>query len=109
MVCVGESETLPKACELFVTVRVVPPAAAVMVTEEAFVVCHDSVTLCPLLMEVLLAENVSVGEPDFWLPPSPPEPHPAIANRLIAVPMRRAKEEMPRPFILGSQPKFLLG
>lgn len=68
MVCVGESATLPAACELFVTVRVVPPAAAVIVTDEALVVCHDSVTLCPLLMLVLLAENVRLGEPDPGFP-----------------------------------------
>jgi hypothetical protein len=55
---------LPDACELVVTVRVEPPAAAVIVTDDAFVVCHDSVTLCPLLIEVLFEENVKVGEPD---------------------------------------------
>ncbi len=89
------------------TVRVVPPAAAVMVTDEAFVACHDSVTLCPLLIEVLLAEKVSVGEPEFWFP-IPCEPHPLIATRPIAVPMRRAKEQIPRGFILRVSTKSYL-
>jgi hypothetical protein len=53
----------------------VPPAAAVIVTDEAFVVCHVSVTLCPLAIEVLLAENVRVGEPDPGFPiPCDPQP-----------------------------------
>jgi len=72
---VGESEMLPDACELLVTVRDVPPAAAVIVTDEAFVVCHVSVTLCPLAIEVLLAENVRVGEPGPGFPiPCDPQP-----------------------------------
>jgi hypothetical protein len=72
---VGESEILPDACELLVTVRDAPPAAAVIVTDEAFVVCHVSVTLCPLAIEVLLAENVRVGEPDPGFPiPCDPQP-----------------------------------
>ena len=71
----GESEILPDACELLVTVRDAPPAAAVIVTDEAFVVCHVSVTLCPLAIEVLLAENVRVGEPDPGFPiPCDPQP-----------------------------------
>ena len=75
MVCVGESEMLPDACELLVTVRDAPPAAAVIVTDEAFVVCHVSVTLCPLAIEVLLAENVRVGEPGPGFPiPCDPQP-----------------------------------
>jgi hypothetical protein len=75
VVCVGESATLPDACELFVTVRDAPPAAAVIMTDDAFVVCHESVTLCPLLIELLLAENVSVGEPAPGFPiPCDPQP-----------------------------------
>lgn len=64
MVCVGESVALPDAWELFTTVRDAPPATAVITTDDALVLCHVSVTLCPLLIEVLLVENVSVGEPD---------------------------------------------
>jgi len=56
-------------------VRDAPPAAAVIVTDEAFVVCHVSVTLCPLAIEVLLAENVRVGEPGPGFPiPCDPQP-----------------------------------
>ena len=55
--------------------RNAPPAAAVIVTDEAFVLCHVSVTLCPLAIEVLLAENVRVGEPDPGFPiPCDPQP-----------------------------------
>ncbi|HKV91569.1 MAG TPA: hypothetical protein VJW20_03360 [Candidatus Angelobacter sp.] len=76
VVCVGESATLPDACELLVTVRDAPPAAAVIMTDDAFVVCHDSVTLCPLLIELLLAENVRLGEPDPGFPIAcDPQPH----------------------------------
>ena len=54
---------LPDAWELLARVRDELPAVAVIVTEDALVVCQVSVTLCPLLIEVLFAENVSVGEP----------------------------------------------
>jgi len=45
VVAVGESLMLPAACELVVTVRVVLPAVAVIVTELAFDDCQFSVTL----------------------------------------------------------------
>ena len=55
--------------------RDAPPAAAVIVTDEAFVLCHVSVTVCPLAIEVLLAENVRVGEPGPGFPiPCDPQP-----------------------------------
>jgi hypothetical protein len=77
---------LPDACELLVTVRDAPPTAAVIVTDEAFVVCHVSVTLCPLAIEVLLAENVSVGEPDPGFPiPCDPQPVSVIKRITAAI------------------------
>jgi hypothetical protein len=64
----------------------VPPAAAVIVTDEAFVVCHVSVTLCPLAIEVLLAENVRVGEPDPGFPiPCDPQPVNVIRRITAAI------------------------
>lgn len=98
MVCVGESATLPDACELLVTVRVVPPAVAVIVTDEALVVCHDSVTLCPLLMLVLLAENVRLGEPDPWFP-IPCDPQPMKVVRAKSAVITKQKKRMQRDFI----------
>ena len=41
--------------------RVDAPAAAVMVTDVAFVVCQFNVTLCPELIELELAEKVRAG------------------------------------------------
>jgi len=77
---------LPDACELLVTVRDAPPAAAVIVTDEAFVVCHVSVTLCPLAIEVLLAENVRVGEPGPGFPiPCDPQPVNVIRRMTAAI------------------------
>lgn len=61
MVCVGESLTLPEACELVDTVRTLEPAVAVMVTEVAFDDCQLSVTLCPLVIVLALAVKVTVG------------------------------------------------
>jgi hypothetical protein len=50
-------------------VRLEEPADAVMVTDVALVACQLSVTLCPLLMEFVLAEKVTVGAAsDFELP-----------------------------------------
>jgi len=95
---VGESATLPDACELFVTVRDAPPAAAVIMTDDAFVVCHESVTLCPLLIELLLAENVSVGEPDPGFPiacdPQPVNVIKAIIAETARVSRRTARDIM---------------
>lgn len=78
--------------------RVVPPALAVIVTDEAFVVCHVSVTLCPLLMAVLLAENVRVGEPDPGLP-TPCDPQPMNVVRAISAAVTKQKGRMQRDFI----------
>jgi hypothetical protein len=75
VVCVGESVALPEAWELFTTVRDAPPAAAVITTDDALVLCQLSVTLCPLAIEVLLAENVRVGDPGPGFPiPCDPQP-----------------------------------
>ena len=57
MVWVGESVTVPDACELDVTVRVVLPAVAVIVTVVAFVACQLRVMLCPEVIDVGLAVN----------------------------------------------------
>jgi len=60
---------------LFTTVWDAPPAVAVITTDDALVLCHVSVTLCPLLIEVLFVENVSVGEPGPGFPiPCDPQP-----------------------------------
>jgi hypothetical protein len=61
VVSVGESVMLPDACELVVTVRVLPPAVAVMFTELAFDDCQVSVTFWPDVMELELAERDTVG------------------------------------------------
>jgi hypothetical protein len=45
VVWVGESVTLPEACELVVNVRVDEPAVAVIVTEVASADCQFSVTV----------------------------------------------------------------
>jgi hypothetical protein len=58
---VGASVTLKLACELVITVRVVLPAVAVIVTEVAFVDCHVNVTLCPEVIVTVFAENTIVG------------------------------------------------
>jgi hypothetical protein len=42
-------------------VRVDEPTVAVMVTEVAFVLCHDNVTLCPVSTELVFAEKTRVG------------------------------------------------
>ncbi len=98
MVCVGESVTLPDACELLVTVRDALPAVAVIVTDVALVDCHVRVTLCPLPIEVLLAENVSVGEPDpvfeiAW------DPHPDNAVRRRTTEAKELIKQIARDFI----------
>lgn len=78
--------------------RVVPPAAAVIVTDEALVVCHDSVTVCPLLMAVLFAENVRVGEPGPGFP-IPCDPQPMNVVRAITTVIMKQKRRMQRDFI----------
>lgn len=59
----GESLTLPEVCAPFTTVRDAPPALAVIATAVAFADCQLSVTLCPLLIELLLAEKVRLTGP----------------------------------------------
>jgi len=65
------------ACELVVNVRVADPTVAVIVTEVALAECQFRVTLCPALMEFVVAEKTRVGGgfepllvpvPVFWLP-----------------------------------------
>jgi hypothetical protein len=58
---VGETFTLPESCEPLTTLLVEDPAAAVMVTDEAFDACQVSVTLWPLLIDLALAERVMAG------------------------------------------------
>ncbi|HVG91499.1 MAG TPA: hypothetical protein VNB54_08405 [Alphaproteobacteria bacterium] len=102
----GESEMLPDACELLVTVRDAPPAAAVIVTDEAFVVCHVSVTLCPLAIEVLLAEKVRVGEPDPGFPIAC-DPHPVNVVRKITATIAKLQKRMAHDFMwIGPRPKY---
>lgn len=61
VVCVGESVTVPDAWALVVTVRVEDPAAAVIVTDVAFVLCQLSVTLCPVSIDAGLTTRLMVG------------------------------------------------
>jgi hypothetical protein len=61
VVCVGESLTLPDAWDVEVSVRVELPAVAVIVSAVAFIICQLSVTLCPALIELTLAEKIRVG------------------------------------------------
>lgn len=78
--------------------RVVPPAFAVIVIDVALVVCHESVTLCPLLMALLLAENVRVGEPDPGFP-TPCDPQPTNVVRVINAAITKQERRMQRDFI----------
>jgi hypothetical protein len=91
--------TLPEACVLVVTVCEAPPALAVIVTDAALVVCQLSVTLCPLLIEVLFAEKVSVGEPGppgFVIAPDP-QPVKMVKTKIAA--NRKLKRRMVHEFI----------
>jgi hypothetical protein len=56
-------------------VRLEEPAAALMVTDVALVVCQLSVTLCPLLMEFVLAEKITVGATAAFVLPHDAEPY----------------------------------
>jgi hypothetical protein len=58
VVAVGESFTLPEACELVVTVR---PSDVVILTEVEFEACQLKVTLWPDVIVPVLAEKVMVG------------------------------------------------
>jgi hypothetical protein len=86
VVSVGESDTLPLTEELVVTGRVVDPATAVMVTEDAFDVCQLNITLCPVVIVPTLAEKTRLGPP----PPPPGLPMPAHEQR-----PRRASNTIP--------------
>ena len=57
----GVSLTDPDAWELVVTVRVEEPEVAVTVTDVALVACQVSVTLCPLVIDAVLAASVTLG------------------------------------------------
>ena len=67
----GESVTLPVACELVVTVRVAEPAVAVIITDVALVDCQFSVTVYPALIAPELAENIRSGGPPLLSPLQP--------------------------------------
>ncbi len=84
-----------------------PPAVAVIVTDDALVVCHVSVTLCPLLMAVLLAENVSVGEPDPGFE-TVCDPQPMNVIRVITAVITKQKRRMQRDFISSEDPGQIL-
>jgi hypothetical protein len=64
VVCVGESFTVPAACELVVTFREVEPEPvdAVMVTEVELVACQLSVTLCPDVIVFVFGEKIKLGD-----------------------------------------------
>jgi hypothetical protein len=84
VVCVGESLTVPEACELVIRVRVDDPAVAVIVTELASTARHVKVTLCPGLTELLLAVKTMLGGL-FASPEQAESPHKAIGtiNQII--------------------------
>ena len=67
---------MPVAWELVVTLRVVEPAVAVIVTEVELVVCQLKVTLWPEPIDVGFAENVTVGTVEvFELVAQEEKPH----------------------------------
>jgi len=80
--------TDPDACELVVTVRVEAPAVAVIVTEVASVDCHDSVTLCPLVIDAELAASVTLGAEVAFEGPAQEE-NPQTANRRVPEDIQR--------------------
>jgi hypothetical protein len=84
VVAVGASVILPDACELVVTVRVVVPAVAVIVTESAFDDCQVSVTFWPDVMELELADRDTVGGVDcpFDVPEHEEKPQVAITTTM---------------------------
>lgn len=61
VVCVGESVMVPEAFELVVRVRIEPPAPPVIVTDVALDVCQFNVTLWPSVIDLALADSVTVG------------------------------------------------
>ena len=67
---------MPVAWELVVTLRVVEPAVAVIVTEVELVVCQLKATLWPEPIDVGFAENVTVGTVEvFELVAQEEKPH----------------------------------
>ena len=70
---------VPESGDPFTILRVEDPADAVMVTDIALDACQVSVTLWPVLIEVELAERVTVGA-TFGLE-LPHEIEPQTANR----------------------------
>lgn len=67
VVFVGVSCAVPDVCEPLTTLRLEEPSDAVIVTDVALNACQFSVTLCPLLIEPVLAEKVIVGAAFFAL------------------------------------------
>ena len=90
----GASFTDPDACELVVTVRVDEPAVAVIATEVALVACHVSVTLCPLLIDAVLAASVTLGADEelAWEVP-PQEDKPQTANSRVPDEIQRTAKQ----------------
>ena len=58
---------MPDVCDPLTTLRLEEPSDAVIVTDVALNACQFSVTLCPLLIEPVLAEKVMVGATFFEL------------------------------------------
>ena len=87
----GESFTDPDACELVVRVRVDEPADAVIVTDDASVACHVSVTLCPLLIDAALAVSVTLGAELAFERPAHEE-KPQTANSRVPKDIQRTAE-----------------
>ena len=87
----GASFTEPDAWELVARVRVEEPAVAVIVTDDAFAVCHASVTLSPLLIEAGLAESVTLGA-ELALEGPTHEERPHTANKRVPYEIQRKAE-----------------
>ena len=83
VVSVGESLMLPAACELVVTVRVLAPAVAVIVTESAFDDCQLRVTLWPDVMDFEFADSDTVGVNGAALDVPEHEDKPHVARSTI--------------------------
>jgi hypothetical protein len=101
VVCCGESVTLPDACELVTTVRDALFAFAVIMTDDALLACHVSVTLCPVPIDVLLAENVRLGAPDF---DTPCDPQPVSVVKTMIAKEKKAIKRSARDFIRALVP-----
>jgi hypothetical protein len=71
---------VPDVCEPLTTARVVEPSDAVMLTDVALRACQFSVTLCPVLIEPVLAEKVMVGATFFELLAHDEEPQIAASR-----------------------------